>query len=545
MNARSTRPAWVYDDSPLPDPAGFGERAVSFIRRLRHPASTLPGQAFQLDRWQERIIRRVFGDVDENGQRRVRKVFLMVGRGNRKTSLGAAIGLLFTVGHERRQGGQNYVAAVNRDQAGVAFREACGIVGMIPALGQALHIINEAGQNNAKMIIRHGKSGSSLEALAADGKAQHGKTPYLALIDELHAFPRRDLFDAIATGMAKTPNSLLFVITTAGAGQEGVAWEEYSYARRVALGEIDDPSYLPILFEPDHDADWQSEATWRDGNPGLDLGYPDLAALRADAEQARHVPAKAHAFKQYNANMWQDAALSTWLDMDVYDRGAEPLDIEALRELPCWIGVDFSLVNDLTAVVAVFRDEDDTFHVLPRFFVPETTIARKSVTDGASYKTWREAGHIETTPGDVMDEEHVENAIREWCDEFDVQEIDCDPWKLKRMMARLAEDGLPVVEIRQGWATMAPLVEQTQRAILAGQVRHGGHPVLRWCFANVVTRTDAAGNASFHKGKSTGRIDGAVATAMALGRAAAGEGPGSIYNDPNERPAGLLIIGGP
>ena len=42
MMARSTFPAWVTDDSVIPDPFGYGERAVEFLRRLRHPASTAP-----------------------------------------------------------------------------------------------------------------------------------------------------------------------------------------------------------------------------------------------------------------------------------------------------------------------------------------------------------------------------------------------------------------------------------------------------------------------------------------------------------------------
>src|SRR6266478_4706738 len=63
--------AWIYDNSPLPDPHGFGERAVKFINALRHPKSTLPKKQFQLDPWQERIVRRIYGDTLPNKQRRI------------------------------------------------------------------------------------------------------------------------------------------------------------------------------------------------------------------------------------------------------------------------------------------------------------------------------------------------------------------------------------------------------------------------------------------------------------------------------------------
>jgi phage terminase large subunit-like protein len=104
-----------------------------------------------------------------------------------------------------------------------------------------------------------------------------------------------------------------------------------------------------------------------------------------------------------------------------------------------------------------------------------------------------------------------------------VREIAFDPTFGRAMMANLVEDGLPAVEFRQGWISMAPAVKELERVILARQLRHGGHPVLRWNFGNVQVETDKAGNRMFHKGKSGNKIDGAVATAMAVARASAGE----------------------
>ena len=90
-------------------------------------------------------------------------------------------------------------------------------------------------------------------------------------------------------------------------------------------------------------------------------------------------------------------------------------------------------------------------------------------------------------------------------------------------MADLVADGLPAVEFRQGWVSMGPAVKELERVILSGQFRHAGHPVLRWNFENVQVETDKAGVRMFHKARSGNKIDGAVATAMAVARAAAGE----------------------
>jgi phage terminase large subunit-like protein len=118
----STYPAWIFDGSPIDDPLGHGERAVRFLRRLRHPNSSAPKHAFQLHDWQERIVRRIYGPRHPDGRRIVETVFWMIPRGNRKTSLAAALALLHTIGPEKVPAGQVIFAASDREQAGLGFK---------------------------------------------------------------------------------------------------------------------------------------------------------------------------------------------------------------------------------------------------------------------------------------------------------------------------------------------------------------------------------------------------------------------------------------
>jgi len=80
--------------NPFPeiaDPFGYGQRAVDYLRSLKHPKSRLKGARFELDPWQEKIVRQIYGPCDDKGRRVVRQVALLIPRGNRKTSLGAAL----------------------------------------------------------------------------------------------------------------------------------------------------------------------------------------------------------------------------------------------------------------------------------------------------------------------------------------------------------------------------------------------------------------------------------------------------------------------
>ena len=524
-------PSWIFDGSPIDDPMGYGDRAVRFLRKLRHPKSRLPGNAFDLPDWQERIVRRIYGPCHDDGRRLVRTVVILLPRGNRKTSLGAALGLLHTIGPENVPGGESLFAASDRKQARIGFEEAMGIVHSFPD-----EMVKRLRPVDSKNRLFNPKKGAFLEAISNDAGTHHGRTPVFTLVDELHAWKKRDLWDVISTGMRKVAGSLKIVITTSGRGQENIAYEIVDYARKVARGEIDDPTMLPILFETPADADWRDEALWHRVNPGLAYGFPDIEGLRAAAREAEHRPGEREAFRQLHLNVWLDHSTDPFVDMMVYDEGAGSVDLDDLEaeQTPCWLAVDLSAVNDLTAIVAAWRDGEDGFAVHPWFFCPADNLRGRADRDGVPYPEWAEAGHITATPGNVIDYRAVEDRIRELCARFNVQEIAFDPHMGRNMIANLMDDGLPVVEMRQGWVTMAPAIRELERAIVGRRLRHGGHPVLRWNFANIAVTTDTAGNKAFHKGKSTDRIDGAVASAMAVARCAAGDSSRSSYDDASE-----------
>ena len=376
----------------------------------------------------------------------------------------------------------------------------------------------------------HPKSGSRLRAISCDAGRQHGGTPTFALVDELHAWKNRDLWDVLRTGLTKTAGSLLVVITTAGRGQENVAWDIVDYARKVARGEIDDPATLPILFEADAAADWRDEDLWHRVNPGLRHGFPDIEGLRQLAREAENRPADREAFRQLHLNVWLDKSADPFVDMAIYDRGGGTLDVEDLDGRECWLAVDLSTTTDLSVIVAAFPDGAEGFDVLAWFFCPADNLRARADRDGVPYPRWAEEGFIEPTPGNVIEYRAIESRLRDIAERFRVQEIAFDPAYAQPVMQPLLEDGFPVVTMRQGWVTMAPAIKELERAIVAGRFRHGGHPLLRWCFENVAVHTDSAGNRMFHKGRSRDRIDGAVAAAMAIGRAGTAVN-GSIFDD--------------
>lgn len=134
---------------------------------------------------------------------------------------------------------------------------------------------------------------------------------------------------------------------------------------------------------------------------------------------------------------------------------------------------------------------------------------------------WGREGYITLTPGSSVDYRYVAERLAELCDELPVVAVSFDRWRMDVLKRELSAIGveLPLVEFGQGFKDMTPALESLESLLLAGVVRHGSHPVLDMCAENAVAVMDPAGNRKLDKSKATGRIDGMVALAMAVGKA--------------------------
>lgn len=517
-----------YDPVATAGDAWFDHRAARrvlewFPRALRHVEGDTSGQPFTLRPWQAAILGNLFGWLryDARGRivRRYRKALLYVPRKNGKTPLAAGIGLyvLFT---DPERGQQGYIAACNREQAGFLFRHAKGMVEAHPALRAAATVFGGASPVAQSRSIVRDCDGSFLRVLSADAESKHGGNLSLGIVDELHAQPNRDLVDVLTTSMASAvrPSPLLLFLTTADYDRPSVCNEVYEYARRVRDGVIDDPTFLPVIYEAEGGDDWTAPSTWRKANPNYGVTVSE-DYLRAECRHAREEPAFEPEFKRLHLNLRTEQSRSL-IPLAQWDACAEAFSLDEFAGQPCWAGLDMSSTNDLTALAVCFR-RCERRYLAAWHWAPRATAdlreqggrrARK-----APYHLWARHGFLTICDEPTIDQAAVRETIRALARRFDLRLLGIDPWNARHFAALLhREDGLPIVEFRQGYASMNEPTKQFLALVARGALRHDGNPLLRWQAGNMVGVEDGAGNLKPDKPRSADKIDGLVASIMAV-----------------------------
>ena len=512
------------DDRWTPDERAQIGAVRFFERLLTHPKGPLAGQPFVLEPWQRKIVADLFGTKDRRtGLRRYRRAYLELPRGTGKTSMAAGIALLLLVA-DNEPGAEIFGAAADRDQARLAFDIAKAMVEDSPHLSKLIKVYRNS------LVVESTRS--VYRVLSAEAYSKHGLNPHGIIFDELHAQPDRELYDVLNTAMGKRSQPLMIMITTAGYDRNSICWQQHEYARQVAAGIIDDPTYYPAIWSAPLEADWTAPATWQMANPNWGVSVqPEF--IRQECEVAKSTPAYQNTFRRLYLNQWVQQE-SRWIDMAAWDGCGAALPDLAGRS--CYGGLDLASTTDIAAFVLVFAPEaeGEPVALLPFFWIPQDSMIERERRDRVPYSTWVRQGLVEATPGNVIDYAYIRQRINELARRYEIAEVAYDPWNATQLSLQLQDDGLTMVEMRQGFASMTAPSKELLRLVLAGGLAHGGNPVLRWMADNVTARSDPAGNVKPDKGKSTNKIDGIVASIMALARLTLHDpnGQRSMYDDP-------------
>jgi phage terminase large subunit-like protein len=481
---------------------------------LKHEGGKIDGQPFVLEPFQQAKLWILYGWYwKDTGFRRFRYAYNEEGRGNGKSMLASGLELyeLLAFGEV---GAHCYSVSTDKETARIVFDTAELMLNRSPYLREQVQCVQD------RIFIL--ETGAKLEPVASGADLLLGLRPQFICFDELHVSPKPDLWNIFESAMVKRDNPLLYACTNSGYNRTSVCWNKREYSVKVLTGVFVDDTWFAWICGLDEGDDWEDERNWPKANPGLGVTIK-IKDLRAAAAKAKNDPTYLNNFLRFHMSVWTSAH-SVYFPLDKWDECCGTILLSEyegyLKGRYCFGAIDASTTTDISALVLLFppQDGDPRWYVLPRFFLPLNRIEDRVKRDRVPYDYWEREGYFILTPGSIIDYSYIRKEVTRVSELFQVREICYDRFNVTELVINLESDGHVMVKWGQGMVDMNAPTKRLLELVLEGSLAHGKHPILRWMANNTMVHTDAAGSVKPDKSTSREKIDGIVATIMALGR---------------------------
>ncbi len=493
---------WEYDSHKA-------NHAIEFVENYcKHSKGKMGGKPFILEVWQKALVAATFGIVHKiSGLRKYKEVLLVVARKNGKSTLAAGIGLYMQLA-DGEPGAEIYACATKKDQAKIIWLESKRMVKksksllrrVKPLVGELVADFND----------------SFFRPLGRDSDSLDGLNVHCALLDEIHAWTDKNLYDVIVDGTTAREEPLIFITTTAGTVRECVYDIKYDEAERVINGYDDNDGYkddtlLPIIYELDSRIEWLDEECHIKANPGLGtIKRVDQLNNKVNKAKANPLLVKNLLCKDFNI---RETSSEAWLTFEQINNNKK-FDVLSLKPRYGIGGADLSSTTDLTCATILFKVPDnEEIYIMQMYFLPEDLLEKRVEEDKIPYDIWRDQGLLRTTPGNKVHYKHVTEWFLEIQNEYDIYIFSggYDSWSANYWIEDMKntfgqETWQPVI---QGKKTLSGPMKNLGADLEKKIINYNNNPILKWCLTNTAIDIDKNNNIQPIKtSNSRRRIDG-------------------------------------
>lgn len=486
--------------------------AIEFVENYcKHSKGKWGGKSIELELWQKAFIAAAFGFIHKiDGTRQYREILLIVARKNGKSTIASAIGLYLLIA-DGEPGAEVYAVATKKDQAKLVWLDAKRMVNKSPTLRKRIKpLVSE---------LRADSYDASFKPLGSDSETLDGLNVHGSMMDEIHAWKDKNLYDVIVDGMSAREQPMNFMITTAGTVRESVYDMKYEEAEMLLNGLYDpegykDERFLPIIYELDSRDEWTDESCWPKANPGLGtIKKVDQLQTKVNKAKANPLLVKNLLTKDFNI---RETGTETWLSFEELNN-TMMFDITQLQPNYGIGGADLSKTTDLTAAKVIFMlPNDENVYVTQMYWLPEDLLELRAKEDKIPYDLWHDKGYLRTTPGNKVHPRFVTEWFVEVREQFDlyIPWIGYDGWSadywVEEMKGQFGNEAM--IPVIQGKKTLSGPMHALGADLKAKKIVYNNNPIDKWCLSNTVVDMDKNGNIQPHKGSNQRRrIDGTAA----------------------------------
>lgn len=485
--------------------ANKAERACRFFELLRHFKGKAAGKPFKLENWQQFIVAYVVGWVRvADGRRVTRKIYIQMARKNGKTAFVAGL-LLYLSLADGEMGAEGDLAANSKDQAKICYEFANEFARQLDSRSQRLIRYRDR--------INDRKTRSKIQVFAADDSKLDGFDASIYVLDEYHAAKNSRLHDVLDSSQGSRAQPLGIIITTAGFDKLSPCYSYREMCVEVLAGIKRDDTLGAFIYEIDEEDDWHDPNVWAKANPNMGVTV-DAEFISSKVNECRNQPSAEVGIRTKVLNQWCDAE-EVWLPDHYVVAATKPIP-EDVPSLICYCGIDLSTTTDLSALCAMWVDEEnERYYFKVHYYLPTESLNENRFK--VLYGEWHRKGLLTLTPGNVVDYDYILNDLCELNQSTRIASVAYDAYNATQFVINATNRGLPMMPFSQALGNFNRPTKEMERLVLSGKCVIDNNEINRHCFRNVVLARDHNGNIKPSKQFAEKKIDGVITMLEALG----------------------------
>ena len=350
---------------------------------------------------------------------------------------------------------------------------------------------------------------STFEPLASDSNTLDGLNMHCGILDEVHAWKDRNIYDVSKQSMGARQQPLLISISTAGFIRENIYDSLYELSEDILNGLKKDERFVCFIYELDSRKEWTNPKCYIKANPGLGT-IKSIDYLKEQVKRGKNDKNYLPTLLTKDFNI-RETGVGSWLTYETVEN-KEEFKLEELKNCYGIGGVDLSSVGDLTCASCLIKKEEKLY-LTQMYFIPEERADQHEREDKVPYKLWREQGYIRFSSGNMVNFSDVTAWFNELRDKYGIYTVwvGYDQWGANQWADEMKQNGYVLEPVIQGAKTMSTPMKILASDLADKKINYNNNPILKWCLTNTQVEVDKNDNIRPVKGKnSKQRIDGAV-----------------------------------